>query len=73
LHWQRRGTRKEGNEGQRRRTRVVAVEAGAGEVTDRSRHRRLTVAVRAIVIGVRARATFSSNHLGRHLGRLAGC
>ena len=57
----------------RRRTRVVVVEAGAGEATDRSRHRRLTVAVRAIAVGVRARTTFPSNHLGRHLGRLAGC
>jgi len=73
LHWQRRGTRKEGNEGQRRRTRVVAVEAGAGEATDRSRRRHLTVAARAIGVGERARATFPSNHLGRHLGRLVGC
>ena len=73
LHWQHRGTRKEGNEGRRRRTRVVAVEAEAGEATDRSRRRRLTVAAHAIVVGVRARATFPSNHLGRHLGRLAGC
>ena len=44
----------------RRRTRVVTVGAGAGEATDRSRRRR-------------ARATFQSYHLGRHLGRLAGC
>ena len=50
-----------------------AVEAGAGEATNRSRRRRLTVAARAIVVGVRARATFPSYHLGRHLGRLAGC
>ena len=45
---------------------------GGGEATDRSRRHRLTVAARAIVAGVRA-TTFPSYHLGRHLGRLAGC